>query len=113
MSLPPVKEHGPPIGLYWSYVWDTMDVPTIQERDGVTIYTPTFDKLVVYGREVTSPYEEDLPGLADLNKRGRLMGEWFSVACPQGELGSWKRADCTQISAAEFEAAYERGWKPG
>jgi hypothetical protein len=111
VSLPPVKEYGPPIGLYWRYVWDTTGIPTIQEREGVTIYTPTFDKLVVYGREVSSPYAEDLPGLAELNARGRLMGEWFSVACPEGELGSWERAGCTQISETEFEAAYERGWE--
>lgn len=123
LPLPPVNRYGPPAEprRYFAYVWDTMDVPDKQEVIGspvpgmepqpIVIFTPTFDKLAVYGREVTSPYEEDLDGLQRLKERGRVMGEWFSVACPEGELGSMALDEITEITVEQFSAAFKREWK--
>lgn len=117
LPMPPTKSYGPPAmpRRYFRYVWDTVDKPRQQEGEieGVgpsIIFTPLFENLVIYGREVTSPYEEDLEGLERLKKMGRVMGEWFSTACPEGEIGSQDLSQCEEISVAEFSAAFQRGW---
>jgi len=112
VNLPPPLEYAPPLGRYFFYVWDTMDVPPVQEFADRVVFTPTFDKLQIWGREVGSTYPEDRESTARAEAMGRIMGEWFSVACPDGELGSWALADCVEISEQEFSAAFERHWEP-
>ena len=74
------------------------------------IITPQM-KVVIYGRKVTSIYPEDIPSIEAAEVRGRIMGEWFSEACPEGELGSNSAEATIEISEQEFLDAYARGWK--
>lgn len=111
MNLPPVKAYFPPLGRYYRYVVNTMDVPPVQEIEGMTVITPQFDNLWIYGREIGSPYPEDQEGLKSLYARRRIMGEWFSVACPDGEGGSCSLDELISISEEEFSQAFERGWE--
>lgn len=111
LPMPTSKEYATPLDRFYHYVWDTKDVPAVQESEGFAVITPTFDNLHIYGRAVGSPYPEDERGLVQLQNQGRFMGEWFSVACSEGELGSMAYEDVEQITKAEFSAAYERGWE--
>ena len=113
MKLPPLNEYGPLADppRYFFYSWDTKGTPEFAYEKGMTIFTPAFSGLRIWGREVTSPYEEDLDGLERLKARGRVMGEWFSVNCPEGELGSHALDECIVITEAAFAAAYAAGWK--
>ena len=111
MSLPPPLSYAPPLGLYYKTVWDTKDVPSEQVVDGTVVFTPRFDSLVIYGRTVSSIYPEDEESYKRLAQLKRVMGEWFSEVCPEGELGSHALADLTPISEGEFAAAYDRGWR--
>ena|SRR5215471_11639825 len=111
--MPPERSYGPPVSpqRYFRLVYDTMDVPPEQDFGDHVVLTPTFDKLHIYGREVGSPFPEDIQSFRRLAQLGRLMGEWFSVACPEGEMGSQAIEELTEITAEEFSAAYQRGWE--
>lgn len=112
LPMPPVPEYAtlPTVGRYYHYIWDTMDIPTVQEREGMTIYTPAFDGLKVWGRVVGSPFAEDHEGLKRLVDKGRVWGQWFSEVVPEGEIGSMALEDVEEISAKEFSDAYKRRW---
>jgi hypothetical protein len=114
VPLPPVKPYGPPTGRYFYYEWDRLygDTPARRERDGMLILTPQFNGLRVWGREVGSPYPEDRDPLERLARVGRVQGEWFSQACPEGEIGSMALDDIEEIALEEFSEAFERGWAP-
>jgi hypothetical protein len=119
LPMPPVREWGPLVEppRFFHYVVDTAGkVPPIQEGHieevgPATIFTPQFSNLQIYGREVGSSYDEDQDGLQLLARRGRVMGEWFSVECVEGELGSMALEEVEEISAERFSAAYERQWR--
>ena len=116
LPMPPDNEYAIHLGNFFRLVWDTRGIPleqegpTIHGRESVII-TPQVGRLVIYGRMIKSTYREDWPLEQQARERGRVMGEWFSTACPQGELGSQELAACEQITAAEFSAAYQRGWE--
>ena len=112
LPMPATSEYAISFDRFYHYVWDTKDVPVVQEGEGFAVITPRFDNLHIYGRAVGSPYPEDAKADLQLQERGRFMGEWFSTACPEGELGSMAYDDVEPITKAEFSAAYERGWKP-
>jgi hypothetical protein len=107
--MPPEHDYAIPSGQFYRYVWDTKGVPYTQEFEDTVIITPQFDNLVIYGRHVTSPYPED-NRLMERNP-SRILGEWFSVVCPEGEVGTVPVETCTIISAEEFSAAYARDWQ--
>jgi hypothetical protein len=47
-----------------------------------------------------------------MKRRGeRVMGEWFSPVCREGELGTQDLSQCVPISVEEFSAAFLRGWE--
>lgn len=111
--MPPVKPWFSVEPIYLRYGWDTTGAPFKQTaEDGSVIFTPLFENLVIYGRRIRSTYAEDWPMEARALERGRVMGEWFSVACPDGELGTNPLQACEEITAEEFSAAYQRGWEP-
>jgi len=114
LPMPPISRFGPLTepNRFFFFIWDTMDVPQEMEFGTFVVLTPTFEKLAIYGREVGSPYPEDQPTLRLAERRGRIMGEWFSVVEPDGELGTNALADLTEITPEEFSAAYQRGWAP-
>ena len=115
LPMPPDTPYGVVQWNFFTYVWDTTGIPleeTIQTPVGeVAVITPQFGRLVIYGRKVCSPYEEDAAIEAMELERGRVLGEWFSTACMEGECGFVRLDVCRQITAAEFSAAYQRGWK--
>jgi hypothetical protein len=97
---------------YYQLVWDTRGIPPVYEREGLTVITPQVGRLVIYGREVGSPYDDDQPDLEAMKRRGeRVMGEWFSPVCREGELGTQDLSQCVPISAEEFSAAFLRRWE--
>lgn len=113
--MPERSPYGVPEWNFFSYVWDTTGIPLtrdIVDQSGreIRVITPQTGRVVIFGRLVHSPYTEDAEGEELLRQRGRIMGEWFSPLCPDGELGSVELAVCKQISAEEFSAAFQRGW---
>lgn len=114
--MPPDPEYSISLANFFSYVWDTTGIPleqegpTIHGRESVII-TPQFGRLVIYGRLVKSKFPEDWNFEVIERERGRILGEWFSTACPEGECGFVWLNTCEQITAADFSAAYQRGWK--
>jgi len=114
LPLPPPSEFAtyPEPGVYFRLIWDTRNIPTVFDQGEWTIITPQVGRLIIYGREVGSPYEEDQPDLEAMKKRGeRVMGEWFSTYAPDGELGTQQLSECVPISVEEFSAAFQRGWR--
>lgn len=111
LPMPPPNKFAVSGNLFFHYVWDTKDIPEVQEFPNVVVVTPQFDNLHVYGRSVTSTDPEDVKEDLRLGKQGRFLAEWFSVVCPEGELGTMAFYDVEEITAEQFSAAYERGWK--
>src|SRR5262245_8301279 len=110
LPMPEPNRFAKPTGRFLFYIWDTKGIPEEQHPEpGVVIVTPTFDNLHIYGREM---WPEDVDDYDRLRASYRVMGEFFSVACPEGELGTVHEKDLTYISAEEFSAAYQRGWLP-
>jgi len=106
MSLPEPEpnRYAKPTGRYLFYIWHTMDVPFEQHPNPSTvIITPQFDHLHIYGREMQEEPDEVREGIS--------FGEFFSTACPEGELGTVRTEELTYISREEFSAAYARGWE--
>jgi len=104
MKMPPPNRWAKPTGRFLFYIWDTKDVPFEQVIDEHTVViTPQFDNLHVYGREMQEEPDEHRDGI--------LFGEWFSTACPEGELGTVNVRECRYISAEAFSDAYQRGWR--
>jgi hypothetical protein len=114
--MPEVPDYAIPLGVFWRYVWDTTGIPVEQPgpplfgRETV-ILTPQLGRLTIYGQQCDSPYPEDSRGLRVALENGRIMGQWFSAACPDGELGMVALDVCTEISEVEFSAAFQRGWR--
>jgi len=105
LPMPEPNRWAHPTGKYLFYIWDTSDVPFVQHpADDVVIITPTFDHLHIWGRQMQ---EDD-----DERREGRVFGEWFSTACPGGELGTVDLDEVGFISEQEFSDAYMRGWEP-
>ena len=67
--------------------------------------------LTIFGYEDDSPYEEDHENLDDATERGYIFGEWFSAACPEGELGSTHISRLHEITKHQFEAAQRLKWR--
>jgi hypothetical protein len=114
LPLPEPSEFAtyPEPGVYFRLVWDTTNIPPLVEQGAWTIITPQVGRLIIYGREVGSPYEDDQPDLEAMKARGeRVLGEWFSTVCREGELGTQQLSECVPISVEEFSAAFERGWR--
>jgi hypothetical protein len=112
LPMPPVKDYAPPTGRYFTYVWDTKEIPLIQDLgENTVLITPTFDNLRIYGREVGSSYAEDQKMLRNLARNGKINGEWFSTACPEGELGIVPGDECDELTAEEFSTAFKRQWE--
>lgn len=95
---------------YFKRIYDTSDIPEFQVQGKITILTPQFTNLVIYGRKHPSPYKEDIPREREMAERGRYMTECFSVECPEGELGSVSIGDVTPITKEEFTQAQSRQW---
>jgi hypothetical protein len=109
--MPPPSEYSTPLANFFRYVWDVRGIPLEQDMGDHVIITPQLGRLVIYGRMIKSKYAEDWPVEAMERERGRIMGEWYSTACVDGEPGFVWLNICDQISAEEFSAAYQRGWK--
>jgi hypothetical protein len=67
--------------------------------------------LLIFGLEKFSSYEDDNEMIEDATKRGYIFGEYFSVACPEGELGSNHESRMMEIAAAAFVEARANGWE--
>jgi hypothetical protein len=80
-------------------------------ESSVSLITLQVGRVVIYGREVLSPFLEDIDAEHRWRRNGRFMGEWFSVVCPDGELGSAAYDDCVAITPEHFSLAFGRGWK--
>jgi hypothetical protein len=52
-----------------------------------------------------------LAGIAQAYKRGYRYGRCYSADAPKGELGTVHAGDCVPVTASEFEAARQRGWR--
>jgi hypothetical protein len=89
----------------------------VSEREHIVEWDPPFyfvtkaGDLTIYGHRVGSPYAEDQGYLRGLEARGVIYTEAFSVACVEGELGSWALHHLTPISKEQFEEARARGWR--
>ena len=82
----------------------------IIEWDPPFYFVARWEGLTIYGHRIDSPYEEDQEYMRTLAARGVIYTESFSVACPQGELGSWGLHQVTAISKEQFEEARRRQW---
>jgi hypothetical protein len=101
--MPEQKDFAPLTGRYLRYVWDTTGTPEVQQLENAVMITPQFANLTIYGREVKPDPKDEL--------NGRILGEWFSIACLLGEVGTVPSEWCELISAEEFSAAYTRNWE--
>lgn len=116
LPMPPDNPYANVRPNYFTYVWDMRGEPP--ERDVIDpdgrewhVITPTAGmRLVIYGRLCEGKYAEDRADDERLREQGRILGEWFSPLCPQGELGTVDLSICKPISAEEFSAAFVRGW---
>lgn len=96
---------------YWKRSYSTTGTPLIQQRGELTIITPDFSDLAIYGWSCKSPFPEDDAVEKRAFDRGMVMGFCFSEVVPDGEYGSTPLAEVVEISEDEFNQAKERGWK--
>lgn len=109
---PPVSANAPLSDppVYYRMDYDAAKVdPTPPPGFDFVIVMP--GKFTIWGRKVGSPYREDQKPIARAEKRGYIMGEWFSTACPDGELGTHHKSAVFAIPESEFIAAWKRGWE--
>jgi len=68
-----------------------------------------------YGHPLDPEEEEEADwshrSMTDSYGRGYLFGKAFSLACPDGELGSTHRSEMIEISREQFEHARSHGWE--
>lgn len=92
---------------FFKRIYDTTGIPERQVLNGISVLTPSFTNLMIYGhRESSGDTHHDHV----LARRGRAYAECFSVACPEGEVGSVDILDVTPITKEEFEEAKNRKW---
>lgn len=97
---------------YWKRSYTTTQFPEVQQLEpNVTVFTPQFDGLKIYGWSCKSPFPEDDAVEKRAFDRGMVMGFCFSEVVPDGEYGSTPLAEVVEISEDEFNQAKERGWK--
>jgi hypothetical protein len=84
----------------------------LPDTDPPFFFVRRWSSLTIFGRQVEVSYAEDKQHVADLERRGMIFTESFSMACIEGELGSHPLATCTPISREQFMEAKSRDWSP-
>jgi hypothetical protein len=94
---------------------DQYDTPMIPPHGGdERFYVVVMQELTIYGHTVDAytkaNFPEDWEHTEALMAIGQEYGCWHSVACRDGELGSWDKRALKQISHDEFLQARDDDW---
>jgi len=78
-------------------------VISVREDQGVVIFGEVFEH---------TAYPEDAEDIVDSRKRGYIFGRWYSVMCPEGELGDTHITQVTmKITKEAFKLVQSNGWR--
>lgn len=67
--------------------------------------------LNIFGAEMDSTFSEDNEMNKHARSHGYVYGKWYSLRCPDGELGSQHITRCFEIDPVVFMAAQETRWE--